>query len=359
MLESATAGGPIAERLNELQEQIAAQNWSLAARTMGKLREPLRRLDPQLWERLVGQFYRKVVSEAHERALASMSRNLEGPSFDPHWRRAEARAAEIDDAEAEEVERLWRAYQAELSEIAAFSPAERRLADALIEERIGHAYMNDGAGLEMPIFAGDPDAAVDQAGLWERGAACFARAVEKAPEHREAHRLLAEAYQSLKQPQREFEAWRRTLERFPDDLDALRRLWAHHLDIDEPLAAVEYLERGRRLKPLDAEIAPVLANAYFAAARQYACRGEFDRARESFTAGDKAHPEFAGTLVAIASKAAFAMKAGQADDAQRLVEAARPFTSTTTQRRGSSCWPSRQAGMTCPPRRSIPCARRG
>src|SRR5205085_6065857 len=80
------------------------------------------------------------------------------------------------------------------------------------------------------------------------------RSLRLAPRHRPTLELLSETYKEWKQPEKVEETYRRILDLFPDDLEALTSLARVHYDKNEPAQALDYLQRARKLKPLDEDL---------------------------------------------------------------------------------------------------------
>jgi tetratricopeptide (TPR) repeat protein len=220
--------------------------------------------------------------------------------------------------DVDQSERFWRQYLDDLASLPDLGPAERAIAQAMVWERIGRihvAYSQYGW-----------ECAEDEDGIRrdDRGdaVACFREAIRLAPGLRRAHQSLADAYQTWGQDEEAAETYRRLLDQSPDDLDALKFLFRHHSDHQEPIAARDHALRAQRLKPANPEILTMAWIGRVAAARQLALEGKFDLGRAEFAAADRLGVERGEPYHLVACKAIFEYKAGDAAAGKRLADEA-------------------------------------
>ena len=146
----------------------------------------------------------------------------------------------------------------------------------------------------------------------------FNQCLTLAPSYRPGYVKLAEFHLDADRPREGAEVYRRWIERTPNDLEALLFLSTHFIARDEPLQARNFAERAQSLKPLDKAIGNLLWSTYVKAARQFACRGQFDQARDELATADRLQPDRKNDYDMLARKAVLETKAGN-------LKAARPF----------------------------------
>jgi tetratricopeptide (TPR) repeat protein len=84
--------------------------------------------------------------------------------------------------------------------------------------------------------------------LQRQAVACFQSGLKLAPTAIKAHQQVAQAFEAAEMPEQAAAAYRRLLDSFPDNLEALLCLADYYLARDEPLAARDFLFRVRRIR---------------------------------------------------------------------------------------------------------------
>jgi len=319
VLEEAVVGGPISGRLYSLQAHVAADRWREALRVLKKSEKTLRRLDPDLLERIFSVLYSTILHKDSRRWLSGLTAAVPPPPIDPQWNRARALFSELSrEDRIGNAESHWLAYLDDLAELPCLTPEERILAQALVWLQIGKMFATEGDVQRHSFYPLDEYVEQCQA----RATDCFANSLELAPTLRSAYEALAKLQLDCDLPQEAAGTYRRLLDQFPDDLDALLRLVDHHVKRDEPCRAQEYVRRAHRLKPLDKKIEGLIWSTHLGAARQHALVEQWDKGRAEFAAAEKLaakHPERHALLV---RRAALEFKAGDLVMGQRYLRQA-------------------------------------
>jgi tetratricopeptide (TPR) repeat protein len=150
----------------------------------------------------------------------------------------------------------------------------------------------------------------------------FERSLTVAPTYVSTYESLASFHLLAGRPDAAAQAWRRLLNRTPDNLDALFYLGTYYLSEDEPLKALEFAERARGQKPLDRKVGNLLWAAHVGAARHYAREGKCEEARQKLAIADQLEPARQSDYDVLARKAILETKAGSTDAARQFVEQA-------------------------------------
>src|SRR5262249_2188525 len=116
--------------------------------------------------------------------------------------------------------------------------------------------------------------------------AAIERSLELAPRHRPTYDLLVQAYEDWGEPEKLEAARLRILEVFPDDLETLTAL-ASSCSHKNPARAREFVERARKLKPLDEALEAMEFGVRVSVARQMALEKRWDEGRAQFEAAGR------------------------------------------------------------------------
>ncbi|MFW6125335.1 MAG: tetratricopeptide repeat protein [Pirellulales bacterium] len=319
-LTSETLGGPVLSDLYDLRDHLAAGRWKNAVASLGKSLPALRRLDATLAERLVAILYDQTVYHGDASRFVDLRSCADPLPIDPHWNRAEALLAEHPKNDDEgQAEAHWLRYLDDLDGVECFAPAERNLAKALIWERLGEmlAAQSVPAPPSLRPFVGDTEGGQD------RAIQCFENCLRLAPDYLAGYQSLAQAQLDWDQSEEAAETYRRLLERFPDDVDALKFLARHYQKRDDCFAALEYARKAHRLKPANPEIIELVWASHVGTARHHALRKEWERGRQAFAAADRVKPSAQDAYYLLARKALFELKARNFDLGEELVERAK------------------------------------
>ena len=263
-LESMVFGESILPRLSELNTLVSKQQWTEILRRIPALRASLLRVDPRLAADLTGALIGPLVLEAAERDYDSGRRLIldfirvsEPMPIDPSWNRLWGLVWEGPQGDPLEAVPFWTKYLDNLENVPGLSAEERPLARALVCNHLAELYLegaddlsqDDGIDPDYDDFDEDVDDDDDEVEIdietaKQKAIEFLERSLSLAPRHRPTFELLAETYQEWGQPEKVEETYRRILDLFPDDLEALTRLASVYYDKNEPAQALVYLQRG-------------------------------------------------------------------------------------------------------------------
>jgi tetratricopeptide (TPR) repeat protein len=313
-------GGPILAHLYDMRAHVAAGRWK---NVMGSFRQclpTLRRLDPPLLERIVRILYEASIRKGAKSSIAALASMADPLAMDPRWHRARAMSAEHPkNGDLDEAEKHWLAYLDDLAGMECLSPAERSLAQALVWERIGAIQLAKYRAVPPP-FRGLDDSVVERQ---SRAMQCLENSLRLAPDRLLPYEALAGIHIEREEHDEAANAYRRLLERFPENVDALVFLANHHLRRDEHLQAHEYALGAHRLKPANRAMIELMWTVHVGSARQYALRKEWDKGRAEFAAADELQPSERDAYYLLARKALFELKARNFELGEELVERAK------------------------------------
>jgi len=312
-------GGPALARLQKLQDHVAAGRWPEAVKLLRDAGPLFRQIDAGLPQRVAMVLCETFVRKGNPAAVSELAGVAEPPPIDPHWNRAVAmaweRAGEDDEPAAEQ---HWRAYAEDLVRVECLAPEERVLARALVWLRLGRLLVEESC--ELCPTCGvrhEPDKAT-----LSRAVKCFEKSLKLAPELLIAYQGLAQAFAECQEPEKAAATYRRLIDRFPENLEALVHLAAHYMKRDEPLEARDFVLRAQRLKPLDAQIKSMVLKVHLAAARQHALAGHWTEGRAELAAAERLSSQHADGYRLLVRQAALEFKAGEFGLGHRLLDRA-------------------------------------
>jgi tetratricopeptide (TPR) repeat protein len=309
-------GGPILDRLQRLQELVLADRWPEVLKLLRASGPLLDQVDPALPRRIGQVLYATLVRKADPTCLRELAAVVGPPPIDPRCNRGLAMACErSEEDDPETTERYWRAYLQDLARLECLLPAERTLAQALVWLRLGRLLLDESHPIcpECGVCH-EPDES-----LQGRAVECFENSVKLAPALLRAYQALANAFETWEKPEQAALAYRRLLERFPENLDALLLLANYHLRRDEPHAARDFLFRAQRLRPLDPRIKAKIHALHLATARHHALAGRWDEGRAELAAAEKMDGPRPPAYRLLVQRAVLEMKAGQGGPARDLL----------------------------------------
>ena len=335
-LETMVFGESILPRLSDLNTLVSKQQWTEILRRIPALRVNLLRVDPRLAADLTGALIGPLVLEAAERNYESGRRLVldfirvsEPMPIDPSWNRLWGLVWEGPQGDPLEAVLFWTKYLDDLENVPGLSAEERPLAQALICNHLAELYL-EGADDLSEADDDDPDydddfdededdeeVEIDILSAKQKAIEFLERSLRLAPRHRPTFELLAETYQEWKQPEKVEETYRRILDLFPEDLEALSSLADVHHVKNEPALALDYLQRARKLKPLDEDLLTREISARISLARSLALEKRWDEGRAQFAIIEQLDPARNRDSVYVARKSVFETKAGQRDAADR------------------------------------------
>jgi tetratricopeptide (TPR) repeat protein len=311
---------PVLGPLNQIAQLAAENRWDEAIVVLRTARGALRQFDPEFLRRLVGVFYNRLAFEGDDAALRKLSRAVDGPPLDPWWHRAHALAAENSpDEDLELSDDIWLRYEKDLANLPAFNAQERRLARALVWRRVGDALLHDfGEDQEQALIVGRQG---DESP--EEVISFFEKCLELAPEHSFSYQALAHACEATGRLERAAETYEQLVERFPEDFDSLLWLANHFMRRDKPPRAIDYLQRARKLRPLDATLKMSLGYQHVSLARHEALAGRFEEGRRHFAEAATIYPPVNDDYTYLTKRSIFEEKAGDMEAAKRWQAQAR------------------------------------
>jgi tetratricopeptide (TPR) repeat protein len=317
VLEQDVCGGPVVWYLESLQSSLQAHRWRQALFGVRRWREEIRATLPNLVRRLDRLFYDLAVRKANPRWLYDLTVSFDPPRWDPRWNRAGALIAEgDDDALVATVERFWLAYLEDLASMPDLKRDERKLAQAMVWERLGRLWAGvsvdeDECEEDEYIDYGQGDEAEHGVSAREKTIECFKKAISLAPGFSDSYHALARNHLRWGQDAAAAKTFRQLLAKTPDDLNAIISLYNYHRKRDE-IAAREYALQARRLKPASDDILNMVVAGRFLAARALARQDRWDEARAELSAVAEVAPKTSGFVLDVAvHRAMVEFKAGQ------------------------------------------------
>ena len=314
-LERAILGGSLSTYLQEIQANLAEEDHGGAIRVLRRCRPALERIAPEIVNRIERLLIKEFVSKEDEEALEDLCRMTTPPAIDPAWNRTWALFAEHSEDE-DGAEWRWRRYLEDLASIPEFTPEERRMAQAMVWERIANLCAQRAKEAAWPWEDEEESRDRDR----QQAIQCFHEAIRLFPEFRSAHKSLAAAYLHWGKDAEAAEAHRGLLEHFPDDLESLKFLYQHHSCRQEALVARDYALRAWRLKPANLELITMAWKAHLGAARQFALDGQWDQGRAELAAAERLLGNSPESYYLLASKAMFEFKAGDEAAGKRFLD---------------------------------------
>lgn len=329
-LEKAALGEPILERLGQLALAMKAGDWNRLRHLVAPLQLSLRRIDPRWSQRLTEILLMPSVAaiqhttiQQTEYVFRDYASVLEPLPWDPRWNRWQALVWEAREGNVAFAVKSWRRYLRDLESGCPVPGGESRQVQALVWRRIGEmcAHLleedaHDGFGFSPDeLQREDLDYSAE-------AVAAFEQSLRLDPTQRKTHEKLIDLYEELDEPARIVEAATRLLENFPDDVKTMERLVAHHMDYDEPDSALRFIDRIRKLQPLNTKIDSNEAWARMAMARHLALQGRWQEGREQFARLSTLPADVVEPYRLLARQAAFEFKAKQDAQAEAFMRKA-------------------------------------
>jgi hypothetical protein len=331
MIETAVFGESVLGRLGRLAALIGADpskpaDWNQALGVLGPLRKGLCRIDVRLAQRLTAVLLEPLRAEAMDRSWESGSRLVqeftkvaEPLPFDPQWNRLWALLWEEAD-DSQEAIGFWRRYLDDLESAFTGDSANCRRLQAMVWRHIGRLWAEDADANWKDAYRYGPTKA--ELAAWRSYAVeALEQSLRLDPTQRGTHDLRISMLQYWKQVAAVARAAEDLLTAFPDDIDTIRLLIEHHARQDEPEIVLQYVERARALKPLDAGFLECERAALLALARHCALAGRWDEGRAAFERAAAAEGATRDFHV-VARQAVFEFKAGQTERGYELVDEA-------------------------------------
>jgi len=320
-LEKQVADQAVLGQLMKVRQFAVDHDWPQMFRTLRTARGELRKLDDGVYRRIVSWLCGIFVCDGLVDELERLTRSVDSSPFDPRWNRARALAREnSDDYDDYDAEQCWRKYLRDLENASSLSPSERDLARGMIWLHLAGNRVDEAMGLRSCRCRIDHTLDIEE--VEEQAMEAFERSLTLAPTYEPAYEGLASFHFLAGRPDAAAQAWRRLLNRVPDNLDALHYLGTYYLSEDEPLKAREFAERARGQKPLDKKVGTLLWATHVGAARHYACEGQCEKARQELAIADQLQPARQNDYDVLARKATLETKAGCIDAARQSVERA-------------------------------------
>jgi tetratricopeptide (TPR) repeat protein len=317
-LERQAGSLPVLGALTKLQRFAVDRDWHQVLRTLRTIGGELEKLDGDVYRRVVGWLCGMLIEEEEVDTLERLARFAKPPLLDPHWYRA--RAMVLDEACDWEAHQYWRKYMDDLDNVAAIAPSERDLVRGMIHVHLARDYADAAGDLRQCRCGEDHSPEIER--VESRALKHFNQCQRLAPTYAAGPQGLAEFHMKAGRPQQAVEVVQRWLERMPDDVDALLFLGKYYISCGAALEARQHVERARQLKPLDKEVGDLLWGTHVQAARQLACQGHFDQARNDMASADRLRPGRKDDYDMLARKAVLEIKAGRPEAARTFLEEA-------------------------------------
>jgi hypothetical protein len=266
----------------------------------------LRRDWPAAVRRLAEAFRTAIIATGRPEDLDQYRQLFGAPPDDPKFERLEALALE-ERRKWHGAHQAWQKYERTLAQLSAWPAADRTRARALIWCRLGRnaaEYVEEGYFDRPRAFKPSAEQ-------------CLRRALDLAPDVRDAHEELFRFYCDRKKTDKAKAAGLALLERFPDHVPTLEALARLARRTGDAVAARDLLRRAVGVNPLDGRLRDRLADAHRDAARSLAKAGDIAAARAELDAG-RALRDGRSDAAGFALAAVVAFKAGDADTAEEL-----------------------------------------
>ncbi|MCA9161657.1 MAG: tetratricopeptide repeat protein [Planctomycetales bacterium] len=256
-------------RLVDIWESDERQKFPHALRSFI---EKYKTSQPELVEALTDFAWREYVEMGNEFVLRIVSRSVQGPSHDPHWRRA---LVLLRESVGEDPRELWNSVFEEVPRLACFTEDERSIATALI-----HVHIARQCREQLRILRSDErfDSLVD--GVIRDGIRHFQDAAKFWPSLKSAYAELVDLYQELERSDEAMETLEKAVRQFPDDFDLRVRIASVALGADKLDEAEPHLAAASRLKPRDPILATLKINRCLSLIGHLTRKRQFEAARE-------------------------------------------------------------------------------
>ncbi len=316
-------GSTLAARLRALRSALAGgDNLAAALRQAEALLPDLRRDGPGLADHLARVFY-WAATETGPDDVQRYQRVFGRQPDDPQFNRLAALANDRG-GDLAEAHKFWQRYEHDIAASPSRWPdGQADRARALVWLRMGRNAASVPGPAKMARLADFFD---DLPGkprpLKPSADRCFLRAIELAPDLLEPYEALVDYYRDEGHEDKEAEAARKLLDRFPEHVPTLAALGELLSRRDEQVEALELFQRALRGNPLDRELRAKVTAAHLGCARLHAAAGRFEAARQevrSALALQAGTPE----TVLLCRWAAVEFKAGDAARAEDLLAQAR------------------------------------
>ena len=336
-IERHAFGDPILARLKQLGDRVAAQDWDRALSLLGPLRVALRRVDPALPERLTRVLIASLIKSVQEmdwhgagagRPVLPPGRAdgdrpaLESP-LGPDLGRSPGRARRGHPL----LVRLPAGPRDPRGPHARAAP----LAQAMVWNHVAELHREEWEALR-DMQEGPPSLRAlrkrkkpapespEVAEARKAAAAAVEQSLALAPDYLDSYRLLVALHRDWEDDAGLAAAAGRLLARFPEDVETLELLARHHyLGRDDPAAAFPYIERARRLRPLDDSLRDLEWLIRVGLARAFAMKKKWDAGRAEFAAAEALCPEVSRDFSHLARRAMLEYRAGQDEAGDRYV----------------------------------------
>jgi tetratricopeptide (TPR) repeat protein len=304
--------GGLLPGLRSLQASLSGPyHLANAFRQADTMLPALRRDWPDAVPRLAEAFRTAIIAAGHPEDLATYGRLFGTPPDDPKFERLEALTLE-DRRQWHDAHQSWQKYERTLAHLPTWSAADIARARALVWCRMGQNAVEHAAD---PRLFDRPRPFKPSAEM------CFRRALEVAPDLRDAHEDLFDYYRRCRKTDKMRAAGEALLTRFPDHVPTLEALADLARDAGDPASAREYLRRALTANPLDTRLRDRLSDTHRAVARGLAVAGDVVAARAELAAG-LALREGRADVASLALDAAIAFKAGDATATEELLSRA-------------------------------------
>ena len=320
-LERQATNQTVLSQVMRLPESVSVHDWPKVFRALRAVHGELRRLDADIYHRLVSCLCGALVQKGLVDELEQLSRIVDPPPIDPQWNRARAVAREESDfCGTDDAQKYWYKYLQDLENLPTLSPSRRDLARGMVWLHLAEFCVAEAIRLRGCGCGFDHEPEIDEAEEDAREA--FGRSFALAPAYAPAYAIAAKFHLVADRPEEAAAVYLRLLEHLPDNLEALLFLGNHHVAHGDPRKARDFVERARELKPLDNKIGDLLWSTRVEVARDLARSEQYDRARDELAVADRLQPARAGDFEMLARKAVLEARAKSDSAARRYREQA-------------------------------------
>jgi hypothetical protein len=341
-METVVFGEPILDRVHQLRRALAGHEWDQVIRLLDSLRRSLARVDAKLAERLTAAVIGSLVKAVQdmsgreaERLVSRFIRAAQPLTIDPRWNRLWAIVRGRSRAELSQEIRHWIGYLDDLATLEVFDPSESPLAQAIVWNRVAELrrieldWLTEQPERAFPPFARSrpPVLAGTELSRARRGIVdALSRSLELAPRYLPSHRLLVEVYGEWDDTHNMGAAANRLLEVFPDDDETLTLMAVSCHARGDLAAALGFVQRARRLKPLDDSLRALEWTIRIGRAREAALASKWDDGRAEFAAAALLRPGDSRDYTVLVRRAIFELKAGETARSDEYVRDAQSRT---------------------------------
>ncbi len=327
-IEQAAVGHGLLSHLDNLKQILLGSDRRRILDSMRATLAILGQDSASMRNRLIELIAQQAIHASDAQLLERLIQSVAPPSYDPKWNRTWALLWERSeegrgDLDPEELaEKHWRAFANDLSTLPSWSETDRRMAQSLVWSHLGELFAawssttDEDEDEEFEEDRAEEEAL--RANVRQQARACFTTAQTLAPEILVPWQASVKACQKWKDQEGELAARMQLLEHFPEDFESLTAVADELVKQDRSLEALLFLERARRLKPLDEEVQARLWSTHLGAARQLAVLKKFEEGRNHLAEAERCDLTGQRRQQLLARRSIFERKAGDEEAAMRF-----------------------------------------